>query len=366
MSRTDAVPVQCVDKTVASDQLGMTLFHEHIFTDNRARAPQPEASDERAWDVWTAPMDAQLAAHLRANPMACLDNCVLEHTDAAIEELGYLVRAGGRTLVEQTPIGGGRQLSALVDVAAATGLNIVAGTGFYMEIMHPPELAGLSVDEIAERMVADLTDGHDGVICGLIGEIGISAEFTAAEERVLRAAGRAQIGTGVPVSVHLPGWHRWGHRVLDCLAEEGVPASSVVLSHMNPSVDDHAYQLSLAERGAFLSFDMVGIDWYFSHTGFQAPSDVEVAAAVHQIWAAGYGAQILLSGDTFLKIQLHQYGGPGYDHVPVRFLPRLERLGMDADAVRALLTRNPGSVFESAARNYRAGPARVRGGRAAG
>lgn len=356
MSGGAAVAVRCVDGTVQSDSLGTTLFHEHILTDNRPRAPRPDASDERAWEVWTARMDARLAAHLRANPMACLDNCVLDRTDVAVEELGYFVRAGGRTIVEQTPVGAGRRLPELAAVASATGLNIVAGTGFYLEVMHPPELAALSVDEMSTRMVSDITDGQDGVRCGLIGEIGISAEYTEAEQRVLRAAGHAQRATGVPVSVHLPGWHRYGHRVLDILAEEGVAAPAVVLSHMNPSAGDHAYQLSLAERGAFLSFDMIGIDWYFSHTGFEAPSDAEVAAAVYRIWAAGHGSQILLSGDTFLKMQLHQYGGPGYDHVPVRFVPRLERLGMDVDAVGAVLTRNPGSVFESAARHSRDGP----------
>lgn len=350
MTSTPTVPVQCVDKTVAAGDLGMTLFHEHIFTDNRRRAPRPDHSDTKARDIWIAPMDARLAAHLRENPMACRDNCVLDDVDVAVEELGYFVRAGGRTVIEQTPIGAGRRLPELLTVAAATGLNIVAGTGFYMEVMHPASLRSASVEEISDRMVDDLTTGRDGVRCGLIGEIGISADFTAAERRVLEAAGRAQVATGVPVSVHLPGWHRLGHDVLDCLEDQGVPAGSVVLSHMNPSIADQDYQLSLAGRGAFLSFDMVGIDWFFSHTGFQAPSDGEVAAAVVALSRAGHLGQVLISGDTFLKMQLRRYGGPGYDHVPVRFAPRLQRLGMSREDVHAMLWANPGRVFESAAR----------------
>lgn len=353
MTSTPPVAVQCVDKTVTTDSLGMTLFHEHIFTDNRRRAPRPDPTVEDAHEIWASPMSARLAAHLRDNPMACEDNCVLEDVDVAIDELGYFVRAGGRTVIEQTPIGAGRRLSDLATVAAATGLNIVAGTGFYMEVMHPEALSTISDQEITDRMLHDLTTGRDGVRCGLIGEIGVSADFTPAERRVLQAAGRAHVETGVPVSVHLPGWHRLGNQVLDSLQEEGVPAEAVVLSHMNPSLEDLDYQLSLAGRGAYLSFDMIGIDWYFSHTGFQSPSDMQVAAAVLRLWKAGFGAQILLSGDTFLKMQLRRYGGPGYDHVPRRFASRLQRVGLEPQDVGALLSRNPARVFETAARSAR-------------
>lgn len=344
------VQVQCLDRAVPSDRLGMTLFHEHIFSDNRGRAPRPDRGDREAWELWNAPMEPRLAARLRVDPMACLDNCVLEDVSEAVDELGYFVRAGGSTIVDQTPIGAGRSLPQLARVADATGLNIVAGTGYYLETMHPQELRSLSVQQIGERMIGDLTVGEGGLRCGLIGEIGISADFTAAEKLVLRAAGMAQSATGVPLSVHLPGWHRYGHRVLDCLEEEGVPPECVVLSHMNPSAGDVDYHLSLAERGASLSFDMIGIDWYFAQTGFQAPSDMAVAEAVVEVWRAGFGSRILLSGDTFLKMQLRRYGGPGYDHTPARFLPRLIRLGMDAAEVDDLVRKNPGCVFERASR----------------
>ena len=56
---------------------------------------------------------------------------------------------------------------------------------------------------------------------GLIGEIGVSADFTPEEEKSLRGAARAQRRTGLPLMVHLPGWFRHGLRVLDIVERGG-------------------------------------------------------------------------------------------------------------------------------------------------
>ena len=97
------------------------------------------------------------------------------------------------------------------------------------------------------------------MLAGLIGEIGISCRFTPDEEKSLRAAGRASAATGVPIEVHLPGWERLGHRVLDILEQEGADLRHTVLCHMNPSFADKRYQRELAQRGAFLEYDMIGM-----------------------------------------------------------------------------------------------------------
>jgi phosphotriesterase-related protein len=63
--------------------------------------------------------------------------------------------------------------------------------------------------------------------------------------------GRASAATGVPIEVHLPGWERLGHRVLDILEQEGADLRHTVLCHMNPSFADKRYQRELAQRGRF-------------------------------------------------------------------------------------------------------------------
>ena len=64
------------------------------------------------------------------------------------------------------------------------------------------------------------------ILAGLIGEIGVSKDFTAEEEKSLRGAARASRSTGVPLSIHLPGWERLAHRVLDVVEEEGARSAA--------------------------------------------------------------------------------------------------------------------------------------------
>jgi phosphotriesterase-related protein len=44
---------------------------------------------------------------------------------------------------------------------------------------------------------------------------------------------------------------------------------------MNPSLHDHKYQRSLADRGAFLEYDMIGMDYFYADQQAQSPCDEE-------------------------------------------------------------------------------------------
>ena len=79
---------------------------------------------------------------------------------------------------------------------------------------------------------------------------------------MLRGAARASKLSGAPLSIHLPGWERHAHRVLDVVENEGADLRHIVLCHMNPSLHDHKYQRSLADRGAFIEYDMIGMDYF--------------------------------------------------------------------------------------------------------
>ncbi len=57
--------------------------------------------------------------------------------------------------------------------------------------------------------------------------------------------------------------------------EEGADLRHTVLCHMNPSHNDLDYQMALAKRGAFLEYDMIGMDYYYADQDAQSPSDEE-------------------------------------------------------------------------------------------
>ena len=98
----------------------------------------------------------------------------------------------------------------------------------------------MDVDAVTEFIVNDVGGGETqpDIMAGIIGEVGVSKDFTSEERKSLRASARASRITGVPLSIHLPGWERLAHEVLDVVEEEGADLRHTVLCHMNPSHDD--------------------------------------------------------------------------------------------------------------------------------
>jgi phosphotriesterase-related protein len=339
--------VMTVTGPIPAEKLGVTLMHEHILNDCRCWWHAPKTPDRQY--LAESFVCIEILGELRQDPFVNRHNITLDDEPLAIEELKAFAREGGQTVVEPTCQGIGRNPLALRRIAQATGLNILMGAGYYLAASHPADMAGMSVDDIADGIVREAREGVDGtdVKIGLIGEIGVSTDFTAEEEKSLRGAARAQVRTGLPLMVHLPGWFRLGHRVLDIVAEEGADLRHTVLCHMNPSHDDFAYQSELAARGAFIEYDMIGMDFFYADQQVQCPSDEESARAIVRLVEAGHLDRILLSHDVFLKMMLTRYGGNGYAFILRHFLPRLQRHGVDDAVIGRLMIDNPRSVFEA-------------------
>ncbi len=334
---------------VPSTSLGTTLMHEHILNDCLCWWHKP--TDSAREYLAEGPVRMEILSELKQDPFVNRDNISLNDEQLAIQELKQFVHAGGVTVVDPTCRGIGRNPEALVRIAKQTGLQIVMGAGYYLQSSHPAELSGMSVGDVADQLVSEAVLGVDntGVRIGLIGEIGVSSDFTAEEEKSLRGAAQAQVRTGLPLMVHLPGWFRLAHRVLDIVEEEGASMAHTVLCHMNPSHDDFTYQCELAERGAFIEYDMIGMDYFYADQQVQCPSDDEVAKAIVKLIDAGHLDKLLLSQDVFLKMMLTHYGGNGYAFVVRHFLPRLKRLGCDNTALTTLMCQNPRRVFDASA-----------------
>jgi phosphotriesterase-related protein len=337
---------------VPVEDLGVTLMHEHLLLDASSWWKRPCCATEIG--LAERPIDVGMIGELRMNPFLNRDNCQLLDADVAVEELALYTDLGGQTLVDATCLGIGRDPRALQKISRRSGLNIVMGTGFYLEASHPAYVRKMSVEEIGMAIARDcggVSDDIPIVAAGLIGEIGVSKDFTAEEEKVLRGAARASRMTGVPLMVHLPGWERLAHRVLDVVEDEGGDLRHTVLCHMNPSHNDPTYQRSLADRGAFLEYDMIGMDYFYADQQAQSPSDEENAAAIASLVADGYGKSILISHDVFLKMMLTRHGGFGYGYILKHFVPRLKRHGVNDQAIRTMLVDNPRRVFSAAHRN---------------
>ncbi|MDN3310184.1 hypothetical protein QWJ90_04515 [Microbacterium oryzae] len=343
--------VVTVTGAIPSRELGFVLPHEHLLNSIEAGGLVPDPDFP---DLFDAPVTPELAWILRDRPYASRDNCILDDPHAVAVELEHFRALGGSTVIEVTSEGLGRDRAGLADLSQRTGVNIVAGGGWYLDRFHPEITRGDDIDAMTAVLLDDYgrPDEAEGPRSGAIGEIGISPAFTEREERSLRAACRLQREVGLPMWVHLPGFVRHGERALDIiLDDESVDPGAVVLCHVDPSGDDPAYQRSLADRGVWLEFDMIGMPYRFTLPGEgPSPAPHQTAAAIKRLTDAGFGDRLLFSHDLFLKGMLRKNGGNGLAYIPAVFLDRLIDLGIDETVVRAVNTTNVQRLFALATR----------------
>jgi phosphotriesterase-related protein len=291
------VVVRTVLGDIAPAELGPCDAHEHLFLDTPAQ-PGEEFLD-------------------RAK---------------AVEEAATLVAAGGRSLVDWTPIGLGRDLDGLAHVARETGLHVVAATGLHRDAHYRADdpLRSTGVDELADTFVAELAGR-----CGIV-KVGASYHhLTPFEEKAFEAAAAAHRRTGAAVCVHTQ-HGTMGLALVERLVGLGVEPASVVLAHVdrNPDAGEHA---ETAATGATLQLDGPGRTKYWP--------DSTILRLIADLAEAGHADRLLLGGDTGRRGMMRAYGGgPGLDYVFARFKPRLEReLGVELS--ERIFVANPARVF---------------------
>lgn len=136
------------------NEMGVTLMHEHILLDASGKWVPPCCCSDR--HLAEMPVKMENLGELSLNPLMSRDNCQLFDVDVAIDELTKYRALGGETVVDPTNIGIGRDPKALARIARLTGLNIIMGTGLYLEPSHPEWVKISSVEQLTERLIYDL------------------------------------------------------------------------------------------------------------------------------------------------------------------------------------------------------------------
>jgi phosphotriesterase-related protein len=297
--------IQTVDGPVDPASIGLTLTHEHVFLELWADDGQGFIGQSRDEDLLAA-------------------------------ELGAFRDAGGTCLVDQTPGGAGRDPLGLRRLSERTSVAIVTGCGWYIESYYPPsdDLARRSVADIAAQLEREIADGFDGtgVRPGIIGEIGAGQGWISPlEERVHRAAARAQVATGLPLATHTL-YHSAGAAQMALFDEEGVDPARVCIGHCDtfPSLD---YCLSVARWGGYVSIDNVG------HQA--GDHELAVRGLVLDLIEAGHTERILLSQDVGQVHELRSRGGRGYTYLTETFLPALRDAGVPEETLTTITVENP-------------------------
>ncbi len=340
--------VQTVTGQVAASELGNTLIHEHLMVNLRCYW-SPSDDPEVAF----LPLAPERLGRIKASPFGVRDNLLIDDPPVMAGELLRYREAGGAAIVDATPPGLGRDVRVLEWLAAQTGLNLIAGCGYYIKETHPPRTGARSVDDLAAEMINDITVGMDGtdLKAGVIGEIGMGTfPMDPVERKVLRAAAIAQQETGCAIIAHSAPGDESPFEVLGVLDEAGADLTRVVQSHLDDRfrTDVDKYR-RVADMGANLGLDTFGRHLYYRGRRRQLPTDDVRVSAIVSLIEAGLVDHIFPAQDICFKHELGAYGGHGYDHFISRIIPRLRLSGVSHEEIDRMLRLNPARVLSGQA-----------------
>jgi predicted metal-dependent phosphotriesterase family hydrolase len=309
-------------RTVLGDidpsELGVTYAHEHVIIDG-------------------------------GRPVQMVPEFDLGDVETMAIEVGAAVRLGLRSVVDAMPCDAGRSAVKLAELSRRTGVHVIAPTGLHHDRYYGPAhwSARITVDELAELFVLDVTDGIDAydyagpVVrrtphrAGVLKVAGSEGGPSERDRRIFEAAASAHRQTGVPILTHCEGGSGAVEQV-GLLADLGVDPSKVVVSHVDKIVD-RGYHRDILSTGAIAEYDQ-GFRW-----GDRANGTLQLL-----IWMSedGLADRIVLGMDAARRRYYLVYGGgPGLTWLLERFIPQMAEAGIDAATRQALFVDNPARAF---------------------
>uniref|UniRef100_A0A8C2Q095 N-acetyltaurine hydrolase n=1 Tax=Cyprinus carpio TaxID=7962 RepID=A0A8C2Q095_CYPCA len=317
--------VQTVLGLIEPGQLGRTMTHEHLTMTFECSHVPPAPGDE---GLAAAPIEMKHLHWLQQNPYSHSENLLLnQEIEAVKEELLCYRKAGGGSIVENTTTGITRNLPVLRQLAKETGVHIIAGAGYYVDVTHSDETRKMTVEKLTDIIVSEVLHGADGtdIRCGVIGEIGTSWPITESEKKVLRATAHAQTQLGCPVIIH-PGRNKAAPgEAIRILQEAGGNISKTVMSHLDRTIFDQQELLEFAKMGSYLEYDLFGTEMlnYPFNLDVDMPSDSQRVQALAFLIREGYEDRLLIAHDIHTKHRLTKYGGHGFSHILKNIVPKM-------------------------------------------
>ena len=166
-----------------------------------------------------------------------------------------LREAGIETLVECTPNYLGRDPALLRRLGEASGIRLLTNTGLYKDPYLPQWAHEASADELAAAWIREATEGigPERIKPGFIKIAVNEGDLSEVQAKIVRAAALTSRATGLVIASHTTTGHA-ALQELDILAAEGVPASHLIIVHMDAEPDQELHR-QVAERGAWLEYD---------------------------------------------------------------------------------------------------------------
>ncbi|MEM6682278.1 MAG: aryldialkylphosphatase, partial [Pseudomonadota bacterium] len=292
---------QTVRGVIDPEDLGPTLMHEHVLCDIRPPAWNALGDFGRLiaiedhWPINYGEVDAP-------------GNLQLDETDIAIAEMKAMRNDGGRTIVDLSCGGLQPDPAGLYAVSLASDVNIVIGSGQYVEEYQDPENANLSVADFRDEILEQLFVGAWGtdIKAGIIGEIGCQTPWTELERRVMEGAVEAMQESGAALNIH-PGRNAdQPQEVADFLTARQVDMSRVIISHIDRTIFDDDRLFRLADSGCVIEFDLFGMEnsYYKWNEDVDMPNDAQRLRDIRRLIDRGHLDQIAISQDICYRSRL--------------------------------------------------------------
>ena len=298
--------------------LGFTLMHEHIMT---------------AW-----------AGAFQDYPELLGSNLM----ERVVDDLKRAKEAGIDTIVDATTSDLGRDENLLAEVSRRSGVNIIACTGWWMNVPRYPPF-GVSADQLAKVFIREIEQGISGsnIKAGILKSASDIEGVMPEAEVILRAVSRAHLKTGVPIMLHSYSPGQIARQQLPILKEESVDLQKVKVDHSNDTVDLE-YLLWLLGQGCYL-----GLDRYPGHT----VSSLDRTKTMKALIDAGYSKHLCPSHDrSILRIQRvnsditdeerMKLNPHGYLYIMKVVFPQLRELGVSEGIINSLCVDAPRNFFE--------------------
>lgn len=319
--------IPTVRGAVDASELGRTLMHEHIFV----LSPEINQNYPETW----GDEDARV--------------------EDAVRQLRSLKACGIASIVDMTVLGHGRYIPRIRRIAERVDINILVATGLYACGELPPffrlRSTGKRADpppSVVDMFVRDIRIGIAGtpVRAAVLKCATDSRGLTTAAEYALRAAARAHLETGAPISTHTDALKQGGLLQQRIFEEEGVDPERVVIGHSGDTTDLD-YLEKLIEKGSFIGMDRFGIDSILS---FDKRVDT-----VARMCRKGYAGNMVLSHDAacymdWLPADRRRKAALNWHflHICKDVQPALQARGVSDSQIRAMLVDNPRRIFTGA------------------
>ncbi|XP_076661720.1 phosphotriesterase-related protein isoform X2 [Halictus rubicundus] len=289
--------VQTVLGEKNANELGRILTHEHMSLSFDAFYVPPPHHLKR---FFGDKIEIENLGLLRQYPYSSKYNINFEDKDtinAVFEDVKFYGEFGGGTIVENSNHGLKRDIQLMKRISKATGVNVIAGTGYYVAATQSEINLCLSKEEMYDTMLKEMTIGCEDcpdVKTGFIGEVGSTwpIEGTLSEEKLMEFADET-----------------------NCYCQFDLFGTECSFYQLKPEVD----MLSDAQR-----IDRVKL--------------LRDDQKLHRV---------LLSHDIHTKHRLSKFGGHGFSHILNNVLPKMLLKGFTQDEIDTLTIKNPRTWLSS-------------------